>query len=79
MIALKVSYSDVGEGGVSVNCEKNITFPENPVADRYVNIKKYIHIKLKFLCRLMRAIMMRATGPVAFLYVVCIYLIFFLL
>ena len=29
---LKVSYSDVGEGGVAVNCEKNIIFPEHPVA-----------------------------------------------
>ena len=29
--ALKVSYSDVGEGGVGVNCEKNTIFPEHPV------------------------------------------------
>ena len=29
--ALKVSYSDVGEGGVAVNCEKNTIFPEHPV------------------------------------------------
>ena len=31
--ALKVSYSDVGEGGVVVNCEKNTIFPEHPVYD----------------------------------------------
>ena len=24
-------YSDVGEGGVTVNCEKNTIFPEHPV------------------------------------------------
>ena len=30
-IALKVSYSDVGEGGLAVNCEKNTFFPEHPV------------------------------------------------
>ena len=29
--ALKVSYSDVGEGGVAVNCEKNTILPENSV------------------------------------------------
>ena len=29
--ALKVSYSNVGEGGVAVNCEKNTIFPEHPV------------------------------------------------
>ena len=29
--ALKVSYSDVGEGGVAVKCEKNTIFPEHPV------------------------------------------------
>ena len=28
---MKVSYSDVGEGGVAVNCEKNTIFPEHPV------------------------------------------------
>ena len=28
---LKVSYSDVGEGGVAMNCEKNTFFPEHPV------------------------------------------------
>ena len=28
---LKVSYSDVGEVGVAVNCEKNTIFPEHPV------------------------------------------------
>ena len=28
--ALKVSYSDVGEGGVAVNCEKKTIFPEQP-------------------------------------------------
>ena len=28
--ALEVSYSDVGEGGVEVNCD--INFPEHPVA-----------------------------------------------
>ena len=27
----RVSYSDVGEGGVAVNCEKNTIFPEHPV------------------------------------------------
>ena len=27
MRALKVSYSDVGEGGVPVNCEKKTIFP----------------------------------------------------
>ena len=31
MRALKVSYSDVGEGGVAVNYEKNTFFPEHPV------------------------------------------------
>ena len=30
-IALKVSYSDVGDGGVAENCEKNTIFPEHPV------------------------------------------------
>ena len=29
--ALKVSYSDVGEGGVALNWEKNTIFPEHPV------------------------------------------------
>ena len=29
--ALKVSYSDVGEGGVAVKCENNTIFPEHPV------------------------------------------------
>ena len=29
--ALKVSYSDVGEGGVAVNCEKTQFFSEHPV------------------------------------------------
>ena len=29
--ALKVFYSDLGEGGVAVNCEKNTFFPEHPV------------------------------------------------
>ena len=29
--ALKVSYSNVGEGGVAVNCEKKTIFPEHPV------------------------------------------------
>ena len=29
--ALRVSYSNVGEGGVTVNCEKNTIFPEHPV------------------------------------------------
>ena len=29
--ALKVSYSNVDEGGVAVNCEKSIIFPEHPV------------------------------------------------
>ena len=28
MRALKVSYSDVGEGGVSVNCKKKTIFPK---------------------------------------------------
>ena len=28
--SFKVSYSDVGEGGVAVNCKKTI-FPEHPV------------------------------------------------
>ena len=28
--ALKVTYSDVGEGGISVNCKKNTIFPEHP-------------------------------------------------
>ena len=28
---MKVSYSDVGEGEVAVNCEKNTIFPEHPV------------------------------------------------
>ena len=27
MRAFKVSYNDVGEGGVAVNCEKNTIFP----------------------------------------------------
>ena len=27
----EVSYSDEGEGGVAVNCEKNTIFPEHPV------------------------------------------------
>ena len=26
-----VSYSDVGEGGVAVNCEQNTIFPEHPI------------------------------------------------
>ena len=29
--SLKVSYSDVDEGGVAVDCEKNTIFPEHPV------------------------------------------------
>ena len=29
--AIKVSYSDVGEGGVAVNCERKTVFPEHPV------------------------------------------------
>ena len=29
--ALKGSYSDVGVGGVAMNCEKNTNFPEQPV------------------------------------------------
>ena len=29
--ALKVPYSDVGDGGVAVNCEKKTIFPEHPV------------------------------------------------
>ena len=29
--ALKVSYSDVGEGRVALNCEKKTFFPEHPV------------------------------------------------
>ena len=29
--ALKIFYSDVGEGGVAVNCEKNTIFAEHPV------------------------------------------------
>ena len=36
--ALKVSYSDVGEGGVAVNCEKNAIFPKHPVCE---NIFRY--------------------------------------
>ena len=31
LTALKLSYSDVGEGGVAVNCETNTIFPEHPV------------------------------------------------
>ena len=31
MRPLKFTYSDVGEGGVTVNCEKNTIFPEHPV------------------------------------------------
>ena len=35
--ALKVSYSDVGEGGVvAVNCGKNTIFPEHPVPNKIV-------------------------------------------
>ena len=34
---LKVSYSDVGEGGVvAVNCGKNTIFPEHPVPNKIV-------------------------------------------
>ena len=33
--ALKVSYSDSGEGGVAVNCEKNSIFPEHPVGSSF--------------------------------------------
>ena len=36
--ALKASYSDVGEGGVAVSCEKNTIFPEHPVC--FVQIRK---------------------------------------
>ena len=36
--ALKVSYSDVGEGGVAVNCEK----PQFFLNTLYENICKYI-------------------------------------
>ena len=42
--ALKVSYSDVGEGGFAVNCKKNTIFPEQPVHLSVSNIicaKKY--------------------------------------
>ena len=35
--ALKVSYSDVGEGGVAVNCEKSQLF----LNTMYVNIWKF--------------------------------------
>ena len=31
LTALKISYSDVGEGGVALNCKKNTIFPEHPV------------------------------------------------
>ena len=34
MRALKVSYSDEGERGVAVNCEKNTIFPEHPVGTK---------------------------------------------
>ena len=33
---LKVSHSDVGEGGVEVNFEKNTIFPEHPVVKCFV-------------------------------------------
>ena len=33
MKVLKVSYGDVGEGEVAVNCEKKTFFPEQPVCD----------------------------------------------
>ena len=33
--ALKVSYSDESEGGVTVNCEENTIIPEHPVPDIY--------------------------------------------
>ena len=39
--ALKISYSDVGEGGVAVYCEKNTIFPEQPVVSSLL-----IHISL---------------------------------
>ena len=35
--ALKVSYSDEGEGGVAVNCKKKPIFPKHPV-DGIMNI-----------------------------------------
>ena len=38
--ALKVSYIDVGEGGVKVNCEKTQFFPEHPV-NRLISSNEY--------------------------------------
>ena len=32
---MKASYSDVGEGGAAVNCEKNAIFPEHPVYNSF--------------------------------------------
>ena len=32
--ALKVTYSDVSEGGAAVNCEKIIIFPEHPISPK---------------------------------------------
>ena len=39
-IALKVSYSDVGEEGVAVNCEKKTIFPEHPVYDSHETLNE---------------------------------------
>ena len=33
---LKVSFSDVGEGRVAVNCEKNTIIPEHSVPKQYI-------------------------------------------
>ena len=37
--ALKVSYSDVGEEGVTVNCEKSTIFPEHPVWAGFIHLR----------------------------------------
>ena len=42
--ALEVSYRDVGEGGVAMNCEKNTIFPEHPVPKAKVIISS-IHFR----------------------------------
>ena len=41
MRAFQVCYSDVGEGGVAVNCEKKTIFPEHPVSSP-LNVCVYV-------------------------------------
>ena len=45
-LALKVSLSDVGEGGVAVNCGKNTIFPEHPIVQPVGN-ENLVYVKFR--------------------------------